>query len=92
AGEHPGGDTREKTRERLKKLVGAGIECFVDLTKPTELDRYDLHLPSHVQYARKPIKDHGGPASREQMVEILEHISMAVRAGKPVYVHCRAGI
>jgi ADP-ribosyl-[dinitrogen reductase] hydrolase len=92
AGEHPSGDTREKTRERLKKLVGAGIECFVDLTKPTELDRYDLHLPSHVQYARKPIKDHGVPASREQMVEILEHISMAVRAGKPVYVHCRAGI
>lgn len=92
AGEHPGGDTREKTRERLKKLVGAGIASFVDLTKPTELDRYDLHLPSQVQYARKSIKDHGVPSSREQMIEILEHVSESIRAGRPVYVHCRAGI
>ena len=37
AGEHPNGPTRDKTKDRLKKLLDAGIECFVDLTKPTEL-------------------------------------------------------
>ncbi len=92
AGEHPGGPTRDKTRDRLKKLLAAGIECFVDLTKPTELDRYDIHLPFHVEYSRKAIKDHGLPTSRKQMVEILEFVSGAVRQGRPVYVHCRAGI
>ncbi|MDB6101916.1 MAG: hypothetical protein JWO52_1915 [Gammaproteobacteria bacterium] len=92
AGEHPGGPTRDKTKDRLKKLLAAGIECFVDLTKPTELLRYDTHLPFYVEYTRKAIKDHGLPGSREQMVEILDYVGNAMRAGRPVYVHCRAGI
>src|ERR1700754_525144 len=92
AGEHPNGPTRDKTKDRLKKLLGAGIECFVDLTKPTELLRYDTFLPFYVEYARKSIKDHGTPGARSQMVEILEHIANSMRAGRPVYVHCRAGI
>ena len=53
AGEHPNGPTRDKTKDRLKKLLAAGIECFVDLTKPTELLRYDTYLPFYVEYARK---------------------------------------
>src|ERR1700704_3581221 len=92
AGGHPGGPTREKTKDRLKKLLAAGIECFVDLTKPTELLRYDTHLPFYVEYTRKAIKDHGVPGSRDQMVEILDYVGNAMRAGRPVYVHCRAGI
>jgi ADP-ribosyl-[dinitrogen reductase] hydrolase len=92
AGEHPNGPTRDKTKDRLKKLLDAGIECFVDLTKPTELLRYDTFLPFYVEYARKSIKDHGVPTARSQMVEILEHIANSMRAGRPVYVHCRAGI
>src|SRR5882757_7984943 len=92
AGEHPGGSTRDKTKDRLKKLLAAGIECFVDLTKPTELPRYDTHLPFYVEYARKAIKDHGLPAAREHMVEILDYVGYSMRAGRPVYVHCRAGI
>src|SRR4051812_27618585 len=75
AGEHPNGTTREKTKDRLKKLLAAGIECFVDLTKPTELLRYDTHLPFYVEYARKSIKDHGLPSGRSQMIEILEYIA-----------------
>ena len=92
AGEHPNGPTRDKTKDRLKKLLAAGIECFVDLTKPTELLRYDTYLPFYVEYARKSIKDHGIPGSRSQMTEILDYIANSMRAGRPVYVHCRAGI
>ena len=92
AGEHPNGATRDKTRDRLNKLLAVGIECFVDLTKPTELLRYDTELPFHVEYIRKPIKDHGVPGGRSQMVEILEYVANSMRAGRPVYVHCRAGI
>jgi ADP-ribosyl-[dinitrogen reductase] hydrolase len=92
AGEHPDGASRDKTKDRLKKLLAAGIECFVDLTKPTELPRYDTLLPFYVEYTRKAIKDHGLPASRDQMIEILELVGNSMRAGRPVYVHCRAGI
>jgi ADP-ribosyl-[dinitrogen reductase] hydrolase len=92
AGEYPGGSTRDKTKDRLKKLLAAGIECFVDLTRPTELLRYDTHLPFYVEYTRKAIKDHGIPGSRAQMIEILDYVGNAMRAGRPVYVHCRAGI
>ena len=84
AGEHPNGPTRDKTKDRLKKLLAAGIECFVDLTKPTELLRYDTQLPFYVEYARKAIKDHGVPGSRAQMTEILDYIANSMRAGRPV--------
>jgi ADP-ribosylglycohydrolase len=92
AGEHPAGATRDKTKDRLKKLLAVGIESILDLTKPTELQRYDMHLPFYVEYRRSAIKDHGVPGSPEQMAEILEHIGNSIRAGRPVYVHCRAGI
>jgi ADP-ribosyl-[dinitrogen reductase] hydrolase len=92
AGEHPGGATPEATRERLQRLLAAGVECFIDLTYPTELERYDVELPFSVEYLRKPIKDHGLPAEREHMVEILDCVQDALRSRRKVYVHCRAGI
>jgi len=92
AGEHPGGTNAEATRERLQRLVAAGVECFMDLTEPRELKAYDPGLPLRVEYLRKPIRDHGIPAQRAHMVEILDCIQDAVESGRCVYVHCRAGI
>ena len=92
AGEHPAGVSREETRERLRKLLDAGVECFVDLTLPGEVTPYDADLPISVEYLRKPIKDHGLPEVREHMREILDCLHDALRARRPVYVHCRAGI
>ncbi len=92
AGEHPGGLSREETRNRLTRLLGAGVECFVDLTYPTELARYDTELPLNVEYLRKPIKDHGLPEQPGHMREILDCIHGALASGRKVYVHCRAGI
>jgi ADP-ribosyl-[dinitrogen reductase] hydrolase len=92
AGEHPGGTTREATLERLQRLFAAGVECFIDLTEPGELKPYDLELPFNIEYLRKPIRDHGIPAQRLHMAEILDCIHDAVQSGRCVYVHCRAGI
>lgn len=92
AGEHPAGPTPEATRERLGRLLGAGIECFIDLTEPTETDAYDGALPLSIEYQRKPIPDHGLPERREHMLEILGCLREALRERKAVYVHCRAGI
>lgn len=92
AGEHPGGATRARTKQRLQQLQAAGIECFLDLTHPAEMARYDADLPFNIEYLRKPIQDHGLPASQGQMTEILDCIHGSLQARRPVYVHCRAGI
>ena len=92
AGEHPVGVTRDDTRERVMRLLDAGVECFVDLTFPAEVERYDVDLPLSVEYLRKPIKDHSLPDQRGHMREILDCVHDALRSGRKVYVHCRAGI
>jgi ADP-ribosyl-[dinitrogen reductase] hydrolase len=92
AGEYPGGTNTEATRERLKRLLAAGVECFMDLTHPGELTPYDTDLPLSIEYLRKPIRDHGIPAQRAHMSEILDCIQDSVESGRCVYVHCRAGI
>jgi ADP-ribosyl-[dinitrogen reductase] hydrolase len=92
AGEHPSGLTADATHQRLSTLLTCGIECFLDLTHPSEIDPYDQALPFHVEYLRKPIRDHGLPEKREHMMEILDCLHDALRSGRPAYVHCRAGI
>jgi ADP-ribosyl-[dinitrogen reductase] hydrolase len=92
AGEHPSGTNREATRERLQRLIEAGVECFIDLTESGEVKPYDGELPFSIEYLRKPIRDHGVPAQRLHMVEILDCLHDTVRSGRCVYVHCRAGI
>jgi ADP-ribosylglycohydrolase len=92
AGEYPGGDTGEETRERVRKLLDAGVGCFIDLTQPDELEPYEDELPAAIDYLRKPIKDHGLPAKREHMIDIQACLDHAIRSGKLTYVHCRAGI
>ena len=49
AGEHPGGSNREATREKLKRLIDAGVECFNDLTEPTENKAYESELPFSIE-------------------------------------------
>jgi ADP-ribosyl-[dinitrogen reductase] hydrolase len=92
AGEYPGGATPEATRDRLKRLVGAGVGVFIDLTQPGELSPYEAELPPGVLYLRRPIPDHGLPAEPGQMAAILEALRQALDAPRPVYLHCRAGI
>src|SRR6185437_12610501 len=92
AGEHPSGPSPEETRMRLGKLLAAGIECFIDLTSPGEAPPYEVMLPIGIEYLRKPIKDHALPELPEHMREILDCIADALRSGRKVYVHCRAGI
>lgn len=95
AGEYPGGATREVTRSRLERLLAAGIQCFVDLTQPGELapqPSYESELPAGIHYLRVPITDHAVPKKRAQMAAILEALSRALASGRPVYLHCRAGI
>lgn len=97
AGEYPGAGDEEGGRERIARLLAAGIDCFLDLTEPDELPAYEQWLPGPygrdaVVYLRKPIRDHGLPRSPGEMVEILDELDAALAEGRRVYLHCRAGI
>src|SRR5690349_6150150 len=70
----------------------AGVRCFVDLTEPDELAPYEALLPLDCDYFRRPIPDHGVPASPAHLADILECLRQALRARRVVYLHCRAGI
>jgi ADP-ribosyl-[dinitrogen reductase] hydrolase len=92
AGEYPGAPESAATRERLARLLAAGVGCFVDLTQPDELPPYHAELPLRVEYLRKPILDHGVPADVRHMDEILDSLRQQLALGRVVYLHCRAGI
>ncbi len=92
AGEYPGTSEAASTRERLERLLAAGIDCFVDLTQEQELPPYADLLPASIRYYRRPIRDHAIPAKPEHMRAILEVIDSSLGSGCRVYVHCHAGI
>jgi hypothetical protein len=100
AGDYPGGSDEGQTRDRLRRLLLAGVGCFVDLTEPGEFDRlpYD-HLAQEearalgrdVTHRRMSIPDRGTPTPGD-MAGILATIDAALARGQVVYVHCYAGI
>jgi ADP-ribosyl-[dinitrogen reductase] hydrolase len=49
-------------------------------------------LPPGVDYLRRPIPDHGVLSDPKDMAALLSHIGSALRAGRVIYLHCRAGI
>lgn len=92
AGEYPGAAEPGSSRERIERLLAAGIDCFIDLTQEQELPPYTELLPASVRHYRRPIRDHAIPSQPEHMRDILEVIESALRSGRRVYVHCHAGI
>ena len=97
AGEHPSGPGERATRKRIAKLVDSGIDCFLDLTEPGEIEPYELHLAAaargrEIAYLRRPIPDHGVPDDDAVMRDILAALDEALAGGRTVYMHCRAGI
>jgi protein-tyrosine phosphatase len=92
AGRYPGDRSPQATALRVAALLEAGVLSFVDLTHPGELTPYDGLLPDGIGYRRFPIDDHGVPETDAHMNGILAHIRQQIGAGRPVYVHCHAGI
>jgi len=99
AGEYPGSIQNDETRSKLRWLFAQGIYYFLDLTAPGEYDLkpyVDLlneeanKIHKTVVHKRFPIRDLSNP-SREEMMEILNTIDLALAAGNNIYLHCFGG-
>jgi ADP-ribosylglycohydrolase len=77
---------------RIRRLLDAGIDCFIDLTSPEECPDYRPLLPAGVSYLSHPLIDHAVPDDPAAMRRILAALDAALAAGRSVYLHCRAGI
>jgi hypothetical protein len=101
AGEYPGSLSEEKAREKVRVLIAAGIDSFVDLTEAGEMTRpYETRLlAEEAENAGLPVPGHrrfGIPdvsvlADDAGYGEILDHIRNELNDGKHVYVHCWGG-
>ena len=100
AGEYPGSLSEPKARVKLRILLDAGIDSFVDLTEKDELDPYGTNLlEEEALKAGRPVPSHRRFGIRDVSVlsddagydEIVDHIRNELDAGKRVYVHCWGG-
>ena len=98
AGEYPGTRRAEDTAGRLAALLAAGIDCFIDLTEPDELEPYEAVLrqvspvgEADITWTRRPIRDFGVP-TRPFMAALLDEVDGLLNAGHRVYVHCWGGV
>ena len=99
AGEYPGDWHHDEAAAKLKSLLEAGIDHFIDLTQADELYPYSeiaeeqaQNLGQTVGHERHPIVDASIPRSPEQMAAILDSIDNALDDGKTVCVHCWGGV
>ena len=100
AGEYPGAWDRGEAGARLRTLLKAGLDCFIDLTQRYEgLEPYaDIaaqeasRLGTGFVHERHAIVDMDVPRSRQQTAAVLDAIDEALDDGKNVYVHCWGGI
>lgn len=98
AGQYPGGFGEERVRRRMDAFLEAGLDTFINLTRPDELPPY---LPALLEEAKiynrqveslqLPIRDFGLP-TRAEMIFILDSIDAALAKGRNVYLHCWGGI
>ena len=98
AGEYPGQFDQEHTRQRIDALIEAGLDTFIDLTRPNETTPYLKILQEQcqaygvdVQHHRFAIGDFGLPTA-QLMQSILDQIDESLQAGRRVYLHCWGGI
>lgn len=105
AGEYPLSFNTEQSIKRLQSLFSHGIRHIIDLTEPDEIYRLGPMHPGYaelvervaqsmelnVDYTLMPVCDFDVPR-RETMVRILDMTDKEIASGRPVYVHCWAGI
>ena len=91
AGPYPAPRWAHITHDKLERLLQAGIQLFVDLTKPDEALSYADKLIGKAHHQRMPISDFDTPPP-DEMMNVLNTLDYALRRSQRVYVHCLAGM
>jgi protein-tyrosine phosphatase len=98
AGFYPGDLSATQARAKLRALLLAGVDSFIDLTEDDELYPYNELLVEEanevgvtIEHKRFAIRDQGVPSPHE-MRNVLDAIAGDLQIGKTVYVHCWGGI
>ena len=84
--------------KRIKAILDAGINTFLDLTELNELPEYERKLNAindsdnaSIKYKRMAIKDRNVP-KKEFLKEILDFIDEESKNNRKIYVHCLRGL
>jgi protein-tyrosine phosphatase len=98
AGEYPGARTPEKTRQKVRLIVDAGIDTIIDLTTPDDgLEPYEQDLMAAAEQAARQIRHYAYPIpdmgvlDDEGYDEIVDRIRGEMDSGRVVYVQCWGG-
>ena len=99
AGEYPGARRPEAAREKILRLLDAGITFFIDLTTEEDglapyaalLQELAAERSVAAGYRRLPIRDLDVPTP-EKMAAILDVIDAKLAEGQQIYLHCWGGI
>ncbi len=97
AGESPGDEADEDTRDHLDALLAAGIDTFFDLREPAEGSYLSLLKEEAGQrglsigYERFSMTDFDVPAYAV-MQRLLDKMDASLAEGRKIYVHCWGGI
>ena len=90
---------RRRGAAMVRAYLDAGVDFFVDLTRPGEMRPYDDLLRGESRRTRQARPSTGDCLSRtwacparQAMVTILDTIDQAVADGRTVYVHCWGGV
>ena len=100
AGEYPGAKEPDEAAARLRTLLLAGMDHFIDLTGTADrLEPYAAiaadearRLSRHMEHEQHPVVDLSVPGSPREMADILDAIDDALDDGRTVYLHCWGGV
>ena len=104
AGEYPGAKNAASARLRVRRMLAAGVDTFVDLTEADERQAHGpvkpyeqvvsdaaSELGRDLRYHRMAIPDVDVP-SADVMVRSSTSIDREAASGRVVYVHCYGGV
>jgi hypothetical protein len=100
AGEYPMDWDDQMSRQKICRLLEAGVTFFLDLTQAGEyglkpytplMEEEAAAMGRSVKHQRMPIRDRGTP-TLEEMARVLDTLDAALAQGQTVYVHCYGGI
>jgi len=97
AGNYPRTRFEDSSRDKVRRILDAGVTCFLDLTtRHDPLEPYDSLIEqlagAGAVRATFPVPDMSIPGSRKTTREILDTIDRVRDEGGTVYLHCWGGV